>query len=169
MKNTYIAGLVVVLVVAVGLFFGMKKEKLEAPMEENNNSATGTFETGKIEVNDADVSTNVGESTPLPVNNTTGVSVTSEPVKEFTVSGKNFSFSPNKITVKKGDKVKITFQNSEGFHDWKIDEFGVATKQTKAPTSEVLEFTADKVGSFEYYCSVGSHRAMGMKGTLVVE
>ena len=31
------------------------------------------------------------------------------------------------------------------------------------------EFTADKVGSFEYYCSVGSHRSMGMKGVLKVE
>ena len=90
-------------------------------------------------------------------------------VKEFTISGKNFSFTPSTITVKKGDKVKITFENSAGFHDFVIDEFGAATKQTNAPTIEVLEFTADKAGSFEYYCSVGSHRAMGMKGTLIVQ
>jgi len=50
-----------------------------------------------------------------------------------------------------------------------IDEFGVATKQAQSPDTEVLEFTADKAGSFEYYCSVGTHRAMGMKGTLKVE
>jgi cytochrome c oxidase subunit 2 len=73
------------------------------------------------------------------------------------------------IKVKKGDKVKITFQNSEGFHDWVVSEFGAATKQTKAPTTEVIEFVADKTGNFEYYCSVGKHREMGMKGTLVVE
>jgi plastocyanin len=46
--------------------------------------------------------------------------------------------------------------------------YGAATKQTQAPTEEVIEFTADKVGSFEYYCSVGSHRQMGMKGVLKV-
>ena len=97
------------------------------------------------------------------------VNVNVAPVKEFTVSGKNFSFTPSMITVKKGDKVKITFQNSAGFHDFVIDQYGVATKQTNAPTTEVIEFTADKTGSFEYYCSVGTHRAMGMKGTLVVE
>jgi plastocyanin len=28
---------------------------------------------------------------------------------------------------------------------------------------------ADKKGTFEYYCSVGQHRALGMKGKLVVE
>jgi nitrite reductase (NO-forming) len=32
-----------------------------------------------------------------------------------------------------------------------------------------VEFVADKTGTFEYYCSVGAHRAMGMTGSLVVE
>ena len=89
--------------------------------------------------------------------------------KEFTVIAKNFSFTPNVIKVKMGDKVKIIFQNAEGFHDFKIDEFKVAFKQSKSPSSQVLEFIATKTGSFEYYCSVGSHRSMGMRGTLKVE
>ena len=90
-------------------------------------------------------------------------------IKEFTVKAFKFGYSPDTITVNKGDKVKITLKNIDGFHDFKIDEYGVATKQLKSPAEEVLEFTADKVGSFEYYCSVGTHRAMGMFGTLKVE
>jgi len=89
--------------------------------------------------------------------------------KEFTISGQNFSFTPNFITVKKGEKVKITFKNSDGFHDFKIDEFGVATKTIKGGEEELVEFVADKIGSFEYYCSIGTHRAMGMWGTLRIE
>ncbi len=102
---------------------------------------------------------------PVPLEQAAGVAPT---VKEFTVSGTNFAFEPSTITVNKGDNVRIVFKNTQGFHDWKIDEFGAATKQTGAPTEEVLEFVADKAGTFEYYCSVGQHRAMGMKGTLVV-
>lgn len=90
-------------------------------------------------------------------------------VKEFTVSAKNFDFSPSTITVNKGDRVKIIFKNSEGFHDFKIDEYQVATSQLRAPGEEILEFTANKAGNFEFYCSVGTHRQMGMKGTLVVK
>ncbi len=90
-------------------------------------------------------------------------------VKEFAVTGSNFSFAPSTMTVKKGDRVKITFTDAGGNHDLRIDEFGVATKVLKAGGSETVEFTADKTGSFEYYCSVGSHRAMGMKGTLTVQ
>lgn len=90
-------------------------------------------------------------------------------VKEFTVTGSNFSFDPKEITVKKGDTVRITFKNADGMHDFKIDEFNVATKVLQGGTEETVEFTADKVGAFEYYCSVGKHRQMGMKGTLTVK
>ncbi len=90
-------------------------------------------------------------------------------VREFAVTGNNFAFSETSLTVKKGDTVRIVFTNAEGFHDWKIDEFNAATQKLSAGASETIEFVADTAGSFEYYCSVGSHRAMGMKGTLVVE
>ncbi len=90
-------------------------------------------------------------------------------VKEFTITGKNFSFDPSSITVKKGDTVKITFKNASGMHDFRIDEFRVATKIITGGKEETVEFTADKSGMFEYYCSVGKHRQMGMKGMLMVE
>ncbi len=89
-------------------------------------------------------------------------------VKTFTVEGKNFSFSPSTMTVKKGDRVRIVFNNSGGRHDWVLDEFNARTKVIESGQSETIEFVADKAGTFEYYCSVGNHRAMGMKGTLTV-
>ncbi len=89
--------------------------------------------------------------------------------KEVTVTGQNFSFSPDTIEVKKGDKVKITFKNSGGTHDFIIDAFNVATKRITSGQEETVQFTADKAGQFEFYCSVGNHRDMGMKGTLTVK
>ena len=94
---------------------------------------------------------------------------TEQKVVEVTVVGSNMKFDTKEIKVKKGDKVRVTFKNSEGFHDWVLDEFNVATKQISAGQEEVVEFTADKTGTFEYYCSVGKHRQMGMKGNLIVE
>ena len=85
------------------------------------------------------------------------------------VLGKNFGFSETEIRVKKGDTVEIQFTNEAGFHDWVIDEFNAKTKQLKAGESETVTFVADKAGTFEYYCSVGSHRQMGMVGKLIVE
>lgn len=89
--------------------------------------------------------------------------------KDITVKGQDFSFTPSEIKVKKGDHVKITFQNTGGFHDFVLDEFNVKTKNIPAGSTDTVEFTADKVGTYEYYCSFGNHRQMGMKGNLIVE
>jgi nitrite reductase (NO-forming) len=71
--------------------------------------------------------------------------------------------------VKLGETVRINLTNEQGFHDWVIDEFNARTKQINAGQTDTVEFVADKVGTFEYYCSVGNHRQMGMIGKLIVE
>jgi len=85
------------------------------------------------------------------------------------VSASNFSFSPKEMRVKKGEKVKIVLTNIGGTHDLVLDAFNVRTPQIGDGKTATIEFTADKTGTFEYYCSVGSHRALGMKGNLIVE
>jgi plastocyanin len=90
--------------------------------------------------------------------------------KIFTVTASPFKFDPAEIRVKKGDEVKIIFKNAGGMHDWVVDEFeGAHTKQIKSGETDTITFVADKAGTFEYYCSVGNHRQMGMKGDLIVE
>jgi len=104
----------------------------------------------------------------------TGGNTENSGVKTFVVTASNLRFyldgveSPD-LKVKQGDKVTIVFKNEEGFHDWKIDEFNAATKQIKAGATETIEFVAGRKGIFEYYCSVGQHRANGMRGNFIVE
>ena len=92
-------------------------------------------------------------------------------VKSFEVEGKPFEFSLKEIRVNEGDRVRITFKNTEGMHDWVIDEFSARAKQIQAGETDTVEFVANKKGTFEYYCSVGNgfHRQQGMVGKLIVE
>ncbi len=110
----------------------------------------------------------VSEPAPLPPSVTPPASG-NQSIKEFVVTGQNYSFTPATLTVKKGDLVRITFKNSGGMHDFRIDALNVATRRIGSGEEDAVEFTADTAGSFEYYCSVGNHRAMGMKGMLTVE
>ena len=87
----------------------------------------------------------------------------------FDVHGGSFYFVPNMIRVKKGDTVTINFHNDGGFHDWTLDEFGVKIAHVATGAVGSATFVADKAGSFEYYCSVGHHRELGQKGTIIVE
>jgi cytochrome c oxidase subunit 2 len=98
-----------------------------------------------------------------------GEAVMEDGVAVFTIDATNFAYSVSKITVQKGQKVRIKLTNSEGFHDWVVDEFNASTMRINAGEEAMVEFTPDKVGTFEFYCSVGQHRANGMVGTLVVE
>ena len=95
-------------------------------------------------------------------------------LKTIVVTGENFKFYIDgvenpEIKVKEGDKVRVEFKSTDSMpHDFVIDEFG-ATEQVKGEATTFVEFTADKKGEYEYYCSVGKHRANGMFGKFIVE
>jgi cytochrome c oxidase subunit 2 len=95
-------------------------------------------------------------------------------VKTFVLTGQNFKFvmdgveNPD-LLVKQGDRVRIEFSSTQGMHNWVVDEFNATTAVVNPGESTSVEFTADKKGTFEYYCSVMQHRKMGMRGNLTVE
>jgi len=74
-------------------------------------------------------------------------------------------FSMKSIDVKKGEKIRIRVTNTAGDHNINLDEFNIH-EETPLNEEAVIEFTADKTGDFEYYCSKTGHRASGHLGTL---
>ncbi|PIY69347.1 hypothetical protein COY90_01080 [Candidatus Roizmanbacteria bacterium CG_4_10_14_0_8_um_filter_39_9] len=90
-------------------------------------------------------------------------------VKVVNLEAGSFYYKPNVIEITKGQKIKIVMNSVSMIHDFNIDELGVKIPIVKDGDTGTIEFTADKVGSFEYYCSVGQHRANGQVGTLTVK
>ena len=65
-------------------------------------------------------------------------------VKSFTVSGTEFAFTPNTLSVNKGDTVKILFTNNGKFpHNFTITEFNVQSKTISHRESDTVIFTPD--------------------------
>jgi len=101
---------------------------------------------------------------------TTGLSAPASAVKEFTISGTEFSLNPASINVKAGDRVKIIFKNiGRAPHNWTIEGLGVSTKTIGGGQTDTIEFTASASGTYSIFCSVPGHRAAGMEGQLIVE
>lgn len=86
----------------------------------------------------------------------------------ITVSGGSYYFEPNEIRVQKDSRVTIEFVSKDTVHDFVLDEFDVKTKQLSSGQKETITFLADKTGEYEFYCSIGNHRRMGMAGKLIV-
>jgi cytochrome c oxidase subunit II len=86
-------------------------------------------------------------------------------VVEIKVTAKDFEYNKKEIHVKKGDTVKITLQSDDGGHGLAIPKYNVNIQGNGS-----AEFTADKTGTFPYFCSImcGAGHAK-MTGKLVVE
>ena len=76
-------------------------------------------------------------------------------------------YSIKEIVVNKGDIVRMKITVTSGMHDLKIDEYDVYA-DTKLNEESVVEFRADKVGEFIYYCTKPGHRQNGHWGTIKV-
>ena len=98
-----------------------------------------------------------------------GCSFTASTSRIVEVEAGSFYYKPDTITIKKGEKVRINLTAVSMMHDFNIDELGVKVPITKSGSSSFVEFVADKTGTFEYYCSVGSPRAHGQGGKITVE
>jgi plastocyanin len=161
-KVLILIGVAVILVVGYVLLTGNTEEQpasSDVTPTENVDNSPATTETEEI--------SDAGDMEPATDAETAPVADATERV--FTLDSFSYGYSETELRVNQGDTVTINLTNSGGFHDWVVDEFGAATEKISAGDTTSVTFVADQAGTFEYYCSVGNHRAQGMVGTLIVE
>lgn len=80
------------------------------------------------------------------------------------IAAQRFSFTPNEITVKKGEQVTLEITSKDVSHGLVIEDLGVRTEIKKGQSAEV-KFTPETVGTFEgkcaHFCGKG-HGSMTM-------
>lgn len=88
---------------------------------------------------------------------------------DIDVVAKKWSFTPNVITVNKGDRVRLSITSQDVAHGFMLPEYGI-NERIEPGNTTVVEFTADKQGEFEFRCSVRCGEGhMGQKGKLIVK
>ncbi len=145
-KWVWVGAAVIIIIVVAGGFFFLNTNKSTTPA---SNEAAIT-------------------SSPQVSEDQSETNTVSE--REITVEGSEFKLTPSEITVKKGERVKITFTNTGNVqHDFVIADLGVATKRINPGESDTVEFIPDESGQFGFICSVGNHEELGMVGNLIVK
>lgn len=112
-----------------------------------------------------------GAGLMVPASGSSGVPemVVENGTQTVTLEATEFAFQPKTLRVKKGQTVTLTLKNMGKMpHDWVVDELGARTKVIASGDMDTIEFTPQQAGTFEYYCSVGLHRANGMVGKITV-
>ena len=89
----------------------------------------------------------------------------------LTVSEKEFSLTPANPKVAKTGKVTITVKN-DGTTTHALEVKGPKGEAKTSPLppgqSKTLVVDFSKAGTYEWYCPIDGHKAMGMRGQVVV-
>ena len=161
-KNIWAVIIIILILIVLGAVVYTAGNK--QPLQENYSATTSP--SGTYQTNSPENSSPTSSAASVQIN--TGANVIATKTVSFAVTGGNFYFNPKDITVHQGDTVKVTFVNSGGTHDWKLEGYNVGTNLVGSGQSQTVTFVANQKGDFQYYCSVGTHRGMGMWGTLHV-
>jgi heme/copper-type cytochrome/quinol oxidase subunit 2 len=86
---------------------------------------------------------------------------------EVVMTAENFKFTPNTINAKMGDKVRIIITAKDMAHTFTLPIFGV-DRHIPAGQTTIIEFLADQIGQFTFYCNVPGHASKGMTGRIIV-
>jgi len=81
------------------------------------------------------------------------VSSASAEERFFEIKAKKFSYTPNIITVNRGDTVKIRLLSEDVHHGFFLDGYGIKTSAHPGMEGS-LKFIADKPGRYTFRCSV---------------
>src|SRR5438132_10510075 len=84
------------------------------------------------------------------------------------ITAKKFDFSPDSITLKKGEPVVFEISSADREHGFNLRAFGVRISVAPGKVSRI-RFTPDKTGKFTFSCDVfcgDGHEEM--TGTIVV-
>jgi heme/copper-type cytochrome/quinol oxidase subunit 2 len=88
--------------------------------------------------------------------------------REVTVTARDYSFSPNRVEVQQDDLIKLTVQSADNAYGFTIDDYRVS-KRVPAGGSTVVEFRADRAGTFAFYSNLSNDtRHSKMSGQLIV-
>lgn len=84
------------------------------------------------------------------------------------VKAREFAFSPTQLRVQAGSTVNIVFRNEGSvFHTFTITDLDFELEANGGQTTSGA-FRTDRVGTYEYVCSVPGHAQSGMRGRIIV-
>ena len=93
--------------------------------------------------------------------------------RTVTISGgPGVTYNTSEVDVEAGETVRFVYTHEGGRHDLVLEENGQRVTGTEVLTTEgatdSFTHTFEEGGSYQFYCSVGTHRAQGMEGDIVL-
>ncbi len=169
------AGIVLSLVLASGVFAYLSSGQLQRSSTATVTKQASPQTARAISLIDASMSaltdvesTTPSSPTPTLAGATESAKLSTNTVNIINVEGGSYYFEPRNITATVGEKVKIILTSVSMEHDLVIEQLGVRIPVTKSGETGSITFTPKKAGVYQFHCTVGKHKQLGMQGTLTI-
>ncbi|MDP2838321.1 MAG: cupredoxin domain-containing protein [Candidatus Moranbacteria bacterium] len=132
-------------------------ERVSAIRKETGKRASAPMTPGQL---------SLGDEASFPPPTTAVVNGVTE--RTIHVGVRQWAWDPDVLRVKEGELVRLIIHNADVKHGLVIPALGV--DQDIPPDGAVVEFTASKKGTFEFFCSVWCGEGhMEMQGKIIIE
>ncbi|MGQ0762671.1 MAG: cupredoxin domain-containing protein [Acidobacteriota bacterium] len=84
------------------------------------------------------------------------------------ISASKYEFKPRELKLKAGQPIRVVLTSTGGTHSFHVDALNVHSAEAGEGKTISLEFTADRPGTYEFYCAHGDHKDKGMTGRLEI-
>ena len=166
-----IIGAVVVLVlIAVYVFTktGTNTTSNKGATNEQTTSLTRSEVPSNVVVPDQGASaTSVPKDVAIPKVSIPAAPGANSSLRVFDIKADNDAFSPSTVTAYMGDTVHINFTSVDKTYDITFPDYGMKQTAEKGQT-KILEFQANIVGKFTYYCDSCGGLQSNAKGYIIV-
>jgi len=89
--------------------------------------------------------------------------------RKITITAKKYEFSPNRIELKAGEPVEITFESLDAEHGFACSDLTKEKITYKKDSPGKITFTPEKPGTYEFKCAKWCGFGHGkMKGEFIV-
>lgn len=162
--------IIIVIVVLGGAIWYFSSRPGSAPVTNTTTSNTTAQNTNAVQNTNTDTNTGGSfETTNQSTNTNSATDTTALEAASYTVIQDNYNFSPARLEAQVGQTVNVSLVNTGSEeHDFIIDELAVNSGLVAPGGTGVVSFIPTRAGTYPIYCGVGSHRELGMVGTLTV-
>jgi heme/copper-type cytochrome/quinol oxidase subunit 2 len=167
----YVVAALIVVAVAGALFLAQRAGRLALPEIQRPGEApvspTREEVPPGVEVPELGEEAAEGVAVPVHVAPASDFPLTDAQSRSFMIVAENNRFSPNQIIVRHMDVVTIDFSAVGRTYDITIPDYGLQRVAADGQTVR-LQFQADQVGRFTFYCERCGGLQGGVTGTITV-
>lgn len=164
-KKLYIIITLIIVVLAIGI--GILVGTITKPTTPETTSTRAEVSSHIVVPDQNTNATSVSKDVAIPTVSIAAAPGVSAQLRTFTITANKNIFTPSTVIAYTGDTIHINFTAVDATYDISFPDYNMKQTSHKGQTT-VLEFQAQAVGDFTYYCDLCGGLTSSARGHIII-